>query len=232
MRKEGFPMINKPDFDRAATAAMQLLVDRNNPETPVRSMDILLHYPRVRVLPYTQAAEQAGMDRQDLIFLFGNREAALFRLDMPENPDLKDVDYLVFYNMLLSDEVVRRGVARELGHIVLGHDGTTRPYEVRLAEARCFAHHLLTPRPIIHILQQSGHPITLDMLVETTGCSDSCVDELQHIPGAHVPAALNNQVREIYAPHIQEYISYHFSPFKADHSHVVDFGSFMDYYEE
>lgn len=225
-------MITTPDFDRAATAAMQLLADRNNPETPIRSMDILLNYPRVRVIPYTQAAEQAGVARHDLVFLFGNREAASFRLNMPDNPELSDVDYLVFYNMLLSDEVVRRGIARELGHIVLGHDGMTRPHDVRLAEAICFAHHLLTPRPIIHVLQQSGHAVTLDMLVETTGCSDSCVDEIQRIPGTRVPVELNKKVKDLYASRILEYVNYHFSSDKADHSHVLDFGTYMDGYEE
>ena len=221
-------MINKPDYDRAATAAMRLLLDRANPETPVRSMDILLNYPRVRVIPYTSAALQTGMERHELIPLFGNAEAALFKMDMPE---LSDVDYVVFYNMLLPDEVVRRGVARELGHIVLGHDGSTRSKEARMAEALCFAHHLLTPRPIINILQRSG-PVTLNMLVETTGCSESCVEEMRTIPSASVPAELNREVEALYAPRMREYIEYHRGHIAADHSPVIDFGSYMTGYEE
>ena len=221
-------MINTPDYDRAATAAMQLLVDNGYCKTPVRSMDILLSFPHVRVIPYTSAAMQAGIDRQELLPLFGNQDAALFRLSMPELPD---VNYVVFYNMLLPDEVVRRAVARELGHIVLGHDGITRSMEARMAEALCFAHHLLTPRPVIHMLQQAG-PVTLNMLVETTGCAESCVEEMQTIPSASVPADLNRQVRALFAPHIAEYISYHHDRHFVDHSPVIDFGTYMTGYEE
>lgn len=221
-------MINTPDYDRAATAAMQLLVDRKNPETPVRSMDILLSFPHVRVIPYTSAAMQAGMERQELVPLFGNQDAALFRLSMPELPE---VNYVVFYNMLLPDEVIRRAIARELGHIVLGHDGVTRSMEARMAEALCFAHHLLTPRPIIHMLQQTV-PVTLNMLVETTGCSESCVEEMRTIPSARVPAELNRQVQVLFAPHIQEYIRYHQERRFVDNSPVIDFGTYMAGYEE
>ena len=225
-------MINKPDYDRAATAAMQLLVDRSVSETPVHSMNILLSYPHVRVIPYISAAKQAGMDRKELVPLFGNQDAALFKLHMPDDPEMKDVDYVVFYNMFLPSEVVRRAIARELGHIVLGHDGMTRSMEARMEEAHCFAHHLLTPRPIIHMLQQSGMPVTINMLVETTGCSESCVDEMQSIPSASVPADLNRQVSSLFAPHIMEYIEFHRHSAKCDHSPVVDFGSYMNGYKE
>jgi Zn-dependent peptidase ImmA (M78 family) len=39
-------------------------------------------------------------------------------------------------------DIVRKALARELGHIVLGHDGT-RPEDVRNQEAECFAKVLL-----------------------------------------------------------------------------------------
>ena len=43
-------MINQPDFDRAATAAMQILVDNHITETPVNPLPIMLNYPGVRVV--------------------------------------------------------------------------------------------------------------------------------------------------------------------------------------
>ena len=64
-------MINKPDYDRAAAAAMQLLIDHNVTETPINPLPILLNYPGVRVLPYTKMASDAGMDRKELIPIFG-----------------------------------------------------------------------------------------------------------------------------------------------------------------
>ena len=222
-------MITKPDFDRAATAATQLLLDNHICETPVNPLPILLNYPGVRVLPYTKMALDAGIDRTELVPIFGNQDAASFHLNLP---GLDDVKYVVVYNMRLPFEIIWRAVARELGHIVLGHDGLTRPMDVRMAEALCFAHHLISPRPVIRLLQESGLPFTLSILSNTTGCSDECVDEMQRIPGAHVPKELNRQVKELFRPHIDEYISFHRSAKKPDNSHIINFGTFMDLYEE
>ena len=120
-------------------------------------------------------------------------------------------------------------MARELGHIVLEHDGSTRPADVRLAEALCFAHHLISPRPIIRMLQEA-FPLTMNVLTATTGCSQECVDELQTIPGAKVPKELNAQVKNLFKKGIKEYILFHKE--KEDRSPVVDFGTFMENYEE
>ena len=127
-------MINKPDFDRAAIAASQMLIDNHITETPVNPLPILLNYPGVRVLPYTKMADEAGIDRNDLVPIFGNQDAATFLLNMP---GLDDVKYVVVYNMRLPFEIIWRAIARELGHIVLEHDGITRPQSVRMAEAVC-----------------------------------------------------------------------------------------------
>lgn len=222
-------MTMKPDFDRAATAAMQILIDNQITETPIIPLPILLRYPGVRVMSFTHMADEAGVQRKDLVPLFGsNQDAATFHLGMSIN----DVSYVVVYNMRLPYEIVWRGIARELGHIVLGHDGATRSTEVRKAEALCFAHHLLSPRPIIKMLQESGMPITMNVLVATTGCSEECVEEMQQIPFANVPAELNRKVRGLFSRGIGEYINFHKASPKEDHSPVIDFGSFMDGYTE
>ena len=220
-------MITKPDLDRAATAAMQILIDNHITETPINPMPILLSLPHVRVMPYTKMADEAGIERHNLIPSFGNQDAATFRLNMPS---LDNVSYIVVYNMRLPFEIIWRGIARELGHIVLGHDGTTRSSSARMAEAVCFAHHLISPRPILHMLQSV--PLTMNILAATTGCSDECVDEMQMIPGARVPKELNIRVRDQFSPHLKEYIDFYRSSPKIDRSAVVDLGSFMDGYEE
>ena len=224
-------MINKPDFDNAAIQAMELLKKFNITETPINPLPILLSWPGVRVMPYTKMADEAGMDRQELVYAFGNQDAATFHITVPI-PGMEDVRYVVVYNMRLPFEIIWRAIARELGHIVLGHDGTTRPQSVRMAEAMCFAHHLISPRPILRLLQDSGMPLTLTVLSETTGCSDECVSDMQTIPGAHVPAALNQEVKALFAPHLSEYISFHSSAAKKDKSPLIDLGSFMDNYDE
>ena len=218
-----------PNFDLAATKAMELLISNNVTETPIPSMPILLNYPGVRVMSFAGLSDLAEIERSDLIPMFGwNQDAVTLRLEMP----LNDVRYVVIYNMQLPHEEIRRCIARELGHIVLGHDGQTRPMDVRMAEALCFAHHLLTPRPIISMIRSSGIPFTMNVLAHTTGCSADCVDELRTIPCAHVPADLNLRVRDLFAPHILEYIRFHTLAPKPDSSPVIDFGTYMDGYEE
>ena len=223
-------MIQSPDYDHAATAAMMILRDHQLSETPVNPLPILEAVPGVRVLPFTRMAMDAGMDRQELVPLFGsNQDAATFHLNMP---GLDDVRYVVVYNMRLPFDIVWRAIARELGHIVLGHDGTLRTSETRMAEALCFAHHLLTPRPVLNLILQSGMPLTQSALSETTGCSAECVIDMQRIPGVRVDPELNRQIRDQFAPHIHEYIRFHRSSPMADHSPVLYLGTFMDGYEE
>ena len=222
-------MINTPDYDRAASAALRLLIDNHVSETPINPLPILLNYPGVRVLPYTNIANEAGIDRKDLVPIFGNADAATFHLDMP---GMDDVKYVVVYNMRLPFEIIWRAIARELGHIVLGHDGVTRSMDARMKEAVCFSHHFISPRPVLHFLRQSGLPFTLNVLTNTTGCADECVQEMQTIPGAHVPADLNRQVRDLFVPHLLEYVEFYRSANKQDTSPLLDLGTFMDGYEE
>ena len=218
----------KADYDRAATLAMETLLANNITETPIDSLSILLKYPGVRVMSFTRFATQAGIERHDLVPLFGgNQDAATFNLDL----DIDGVQYVVVYNMRLPHEIILRGIARELGHIVLGHDGLTRPSPVRLAEAMCFAHHLISPRPIIFQLQQEI-PLTMNVLTATTGCSDECVDELRTIPGVHVAPELNRKVKDLFARGIGEYIRFYKAAKKQDHTPLIDFGTYMDNYEE
>lgn len=222
-------MITKPDYDRAAIAAMKVLLENHITETPVVPLPILKKYPGVRVISFTHMADAAGIERNDLVPLFGsNQDAATFHL----SSDIDDVEYVVVYNMRLPYEIIWRGIARELGHIVLGHDGLSRTTKARMAEAMCFAHHLLSPRPIIHMIQESNVPLTINVLASTTGCSDECVDDMQMIPGVHVPPELNRQVRDLFSHGIQEYIRFQKAANKIDRSPVVDFGTFMDYYED
>lgn len=220
----------KPNYDLAATKAMEIIIENNITETPINPLPILLNYPGVRVLPFTKMADEVNKERHDLVPMFGtNQDAATFSLNMP---GIDDVEYVVVYNMRLPIEIIHRAIARELGHIVLGHDGKTRPMEVRMEEAMCFAHHLLSPRPVINLLQSSGTHITMNVLTSTMGCSDECVDDLQSIPGVHVPKEINKAVKDLFSPHISEYISFHKSSPRQDKSPVIDFGTYMDHYEE
>lgn len=219
----------QPNYEAAAVAAMNLLIENNTTETPIDSLSILLSRPGVRVMTFSEMASEAGEARDALVPLFGkNQDAVTFKLLCP----IQGVDYVVIYNRFLSADVVSRGIARELGHIVMGHDGQTRPSDVRMAEALCFAHHLLSPRPVLRLLQEAGVAITLDVLAETTGCSSDCVKGLQTIPGVHIKKELNQQVKAQFEKEILEYVRFRSDSHKTDSSPVIDFGSFMDNYED
>lgn len=223
-------MITSPDYDRAAVSAMQILIEKGITETPIRPFRFLEGIDHLRIVPFTRMAADAGIERSDLVPMFGaNQDAATFGLVMPR---MEDVDYVLFYNMRLPEEIINRAIARELGHIVLGHNGILRPGSVRHSEAMCFAHHLITPRPIIRIIQDSGTPLTVSVLSQVTGCSEECVEDMRKIPGAHVPKELNRKIRELFEPHILEYIRFHLASPMQDKSPVLDFGTFMDNYEE
>lgn len=219
----------QPDYEKAAAKALEILIENNITETPIDSLSILLRYPGVRVLSFTRFAQHAGMDRHDLVPLFGeNQDAATFHLDM----SIDGVNYVVVYNQRLPFDIIWRGIARELGHIALWHDGQTRPTDVRMKEALCFAHHLISPRPIINLLRESGVPVTMNVLTATTGCSDSCVEDLREIPGVHTPPELNRKVRDLFARSIGEYVRFYKASQKPDNSGIIDFGTYMDNYEE
>ena len=70
--------------------------------------------------------------------------------DMPIDQDaFTCVDgnkFIIFYNGSLSPVRLRAALARELGHVILQHDGND-PEEIWDEEATCFAYHFLCPPP-------------------------------------------------------------------------------------
>ena len=133
--------------------------------------------------------------------------------------------------MRLPQYLVQRALARELGHIVLGHDGS-KPEDVRMAEAYCFAHHLLCPRPLIRAVRNSGIPFTIEVLGAMTGCYDRCLQRMRKTPPVHVPAELNRKVHFQFADYINNFLDYESYLMKTDESVLADFGTYMDGYEE
>ena len=58
------------------------------------------------------------------------------------------LQYIVIYNSAIDADRLHFALARELGHIILRHDGSS-PEDIWAAEADCFAYHFLCPAPII-----------------------------------------------------------------------------------
>ena len=217
-----------PNFDRAATAAAEILIKYQISTAPVDPIPIFKKADGFNVITFTEMSRMIGLDRSDVLSAFSAENH-----DAVSSVYLKDgkKHYLVAYNMRLPQYLVQRALAREMGHIVLGHDGT-RPEDVRNAEAQCFAHHLLCPRPLIHAIQQSGMKITTEVLGNTTGCYERCLIGMRHTPATHVPAELNRRIRDQFADYISEFLDFQSYLSQADDSMIANFGTFMDGYEE
>ena len=216
-----------PDYDRAAAAACEILIKYGINTAPVDPIPIFKKAPGFNVVTFTEMSSMIGMSRHDLVSTFeAENHDAVSSVYMDGRPH-----YLVAYNMRLPQYIVQRALAREMGHIVLGHDGS-RPEDVRNAEALCFAHHLLCPRALIHAIQSAGTKITTEVLGNTTGCYERCLIGMRKTPATHVPAELNRQVRELFTDYINEFLDFQAYLSRDDESMIANFGTFMDGYEE
>lgn len=217
-----------PDFDRAAIAAAEMLINRNICTAPVDPLPIFKRTPGVLVLSFTEMSGRIGVDRKNLLSMFDTEQHDAVTSTHFEDGKLR---YLVTYNQRLPLYLIQRALARELGHIVLGHDGS-RPEDVRMAEAYTFAHHLLCPRPLIRAVQESGIPFTVELLGAMTGCYERCLQGMRKTPSVHVPAELNRKVKKQFSDYISNFLDFESYLSKSDESMLANLGTYMDGYEE
>ena len=217
-----------PDFDRAATAAAEILIKYGISTAPVDPIPIFKKAPGYNVVTFTEMSHMIGVNRADLLSSFDAESHDAVSSAYLKNGSLH---YLVAYNMRLPSYLIQRALAREMGHIVLGHDGS-RPQEVRNAEALCFAHHLLCPRALIHAIQESGTRLTVEVLGNTTGCYERCLIGMRRDPATHVPAELNRRIRDQFADYLADFLDFQSFLSRDDDSMIANFGTFMDGYEE
>ena len=217
-----------PDYERAAIKATETLIKYNISTAPVDPLPILKQLPGVFVMTFAELSDRAHMDRKDLLNLYG-----CDNLDAVTNVYISEdkKHYVVTYNRLLPSRIVDMALARELGHIVLGHDGT-RPDDVRQEEARCFAHHLMAPRPLIHAITVSNLRVTEDLVRNIAGFPEFCLSCVRKQPGVTVPAELNRIVRHNFMPYILNFFEYQRHAAQYDGSALADLGTYMDNYIE
>ena len=218
----------KPDYDRAANAAIDTLIKYKIHSAPVDPIRIIKEADGFNVVTFSEWSDSLGMNREELIQIFPSSDH-----DAVSCVYMKDgkPHYLIAYNKLLPEHLIYRALAREIGHFVLGHDGT-KPVEVRNAEALCFANHLLCPRPLIHAIQEAGALITVEVLGNTTGCNEHCLMKMRKIPATHVDPEKNRIVREQFSKYIKEFLDFQEFLSKEDESMLANFGTYMEGYEE
>ena len=129
-----------PDYERAAIKATEMLIKHNISTAPVTPLPVFKRTPGCLVLSFTEMSGRIGVDRDNLISMFDTEQHDAVTSTHFEDGKLR---YLVTYNQRLPMYLVQRALARELGHIVMEHDGS-RPEDVRMAEAEYFAEQFLT----------------------------------------------------------------------------------------
>jgi len=217
-----------PDYERAAIKATETLINHYIGTAPIDPLPILKKTPGVLVLSFEEMSKKANIDRKEIISMVGcENQDAVTTVYL----DGEKVRYVVAYNRLLSSRIIDRALARELGHILLGHDGT-RPESVRQEEAKCFAHHLLCPRPLIHSIQASGLRLTMEVFGNITGFGEHCLSCIRKQPPVHVSAELNRAVRDKFRDYIFNFFDFQRHAMHTDGSALADLGNYMEGYEE
>ena len=218
----------KPDYENAAIKATEILIKYNVCTAPVDPLPILKQIPGVLVFTFEEMSNKANVDRKEILNTIGcKNQDAVTTVFLNDN----DLKYVVTYNRMLSAGIVNRALARELGHIVLGHDGS-KPENVRNEEAKCFAHHLLCPRPLIHSIQATNMRLTVELLGNITGFYDYCLSCIRKQPSVKVPAELNRMIRDQFMPYIMNLFEYQRYASIKDGSALADLGVYMNDYEE
>lgn len=217
-----------PDYERAAIKATEMLIKHGINTAPVLPLPVFKRTPGCLVLSFTELSGQIGLDRNNILTSIDvENHDAVTSIHMDDGR----LRYLVTYNQRLPFYLLQRALARELGHIVLEHDGS-KPEDVRMAEAYCFAHHFLCPRPLIYAIQQSGIPFTVEVLGSMTGCYERCLQGMRKTPPVHVPAELNRHVRDQFRDYIDNFLDYESYLSKSDESMLANFGTYMEGYDE
>lgn len=218
-----------PDFEKAAIKATETLIKFGVSTAPVEPMPIFKRIPGVLVLSFSEISNMVDIDRKRIKKLFGlENQDAVTSIKVDDGK----LQYLVAYNQLLPFAMIQRSLARELGHIILEHDGSL-PEDVRVMEAKAFSKHLLCPRALIHAIEESGTKLTVEALGCITGCYGRCQEFIrEHLPETHVPAELNRQVKAQFADYIQNFVDYQSILVKKDKSPLADLGAYMEGYEE
>jgi len=118
----------KPNYNKAAVNASETFSKFGSDP-----MKILQQFPNVLLISFESS--DISVD-QDAFTCVGCNDEHL--------------KYIVFYNQNTSPVLLRSALARELGHVILEHDGSD-PEEIWTEEANCFAYHFICPTQVASV---------------------------------------------------------------------------------
>lgn len=216
-----------PDYQAAAIRATETLIQYNVTTAPVCPIPIIKAIPNALLIPFAEVALKVSEDRDKVIRTFGESQDAVSSVHFSSG----GLRYVVAFNQRLPAYLIQRALARELGHIMLGHDGS-RPDDVRYEEAMTFARHLICPRPLIRAILDAGIPLTVETLGNITGCYERCLAGLRKTPGVAIPPEMNRQIRKQFDDYVKDFVKFQPIIARGDDTPIADFGTYMDGYEE
>ena len=217
----------KPNYEKAAIKAAETLIKYNITSAPIDPLPILKKMPGVLLVSFAEMSQSSGIDRKNLIAMFGNENQDAITSVHNKNGKLV---YLIAFNQRLPIYMIQRSLAREMGHIILQHNGSL-PEDIRYEEAQCFAYHFICPRPLINAVNESGIRFSTEVLGNMTGCYERCLAGMRKTPATYVPAELNRRIKEQFKSYLENYLDY-LTFVKQDESATADFGSYMEGYRE
>lgn len=98
-----------PDYERAACAAMEMLIKHGITSAPIDPLPVFKRSPGVLVLSFTEMSNQIGMDRNNLLTSFEiENHDAVTSLHVDDGK----IRYLVTYNQRLPMYLLQRALAR------------------------------------------------------------------------------------------------------------------------
>ena len=183
----------EPDYTAAATKAAQTLIKHNVRACPVDPLVILKKTPRVIVCTFTERASsnRVGLDNIAAMFGADRQDAITYALG-----DIR----VVAFNQRLPYDMIQMALARELGHIVMGHEDQS--LEKNIEEALVFARHLLCPRPVVRAMLDRGIMLSVESVGSMTGCYGRTLAGIRETRGASVPADLNKKMRTQFSQYV------------------------------
>ena len=139
----------RPDYKRAAEKATETFSQYKMDADNIEPLRILRQLDNVMLVEYSISEMVDGIDFPDSTVTLDSDKDAVTLVNRI-NGKLK---YITIYNRKVSVERLTLALSRELGHVILEHDGKT-PEFVWLEEANCFAHHFLCPLSIIQPMKK------------------------------------------------------------------------------
>ena len=134
----------RPDYRKAAEKAIETHRRFKTDISHIDALPILKQLQNVLMIDYTEFGiignigfccnSTTADDNQDAITLVSRKNGKL--------------KYIIIYSRNCPDAQLELALCRELGHVILEHDGST-PEFVWMEEANCFAHYFLCPLPLL-----------------------------------------------------------------------------------